>query len=72
MGKVKLKNSKSEKRDPWLPKEGSPHIHAFDNLIRNGYSEKVAYETVKKQLISCGEATQEDFIEMDKLYAEPK
>lgn len=72
MGIVKLKKSKPRGLAAWLPKESAPHIYAFSNLIRNGYSEKEAYETVKKQLISSGVATKEDFIDMDKLYAKPK
>lgn len=49
----------------WLPIKDSPHLYAFGNLIRNGYTEAQAYKIVKKALIASGEAVQKDFEELD-------
>lgn len=44
-----------------MPTKGTPHIHAYGNLVRNGVPEEVARKMIEESLIKCGLATKEDF-----------
>lgn len=60
-----MKNSKEKTKlnglEAWMPPKGTPHIHAYGNLIRNGVPEKIARKMIGEALVKCGLATKEDF-----------